>query len=195
MYFRKSVFISNLIKHNEILIDPPPQKIIFAYTEYQPELFNSLSGCTPSVEFHEGLPNTENLNPDKRTLIIFDDLMNEIANSKEITNLYIRGCHHRSISAFILLQNLYAKGTAMRSINLNSHYLVLFSSPRDKTSVMHLGRQTFPHNPKFLVDAFNQATSKQYGYLIVDLKPNTLEEQRLRTGILPGEEAAIFVPK
>lgn len=101
----------------------------------------------------------------------------------------------RSISVFILVQNLYVKGSVMRNLNLCSHYLCLFASPRDKSSIFHLARQICPTNPKFVIDAFNQATSRRYGYLLVDLKPNTLEQHRLQTGILPNEEAAIFIPK
>lgn len=88
--------MANLIKNNEILIEPAPEKIIYAYTEYQAGLFDSISQVVPHVEFHDGIPDTDFLNGDQRTLIILDDLMVEISNNKKISNLFTRGCHHRS---------------------------------------------------------------------------------------------------
>ncbi|KAK3106557.1 hypothetical protein FSP39_022526 [Pinctada imbricata] len=48
---------------------------------------------------------------------------------------------------------------------------------------MTLARQMYPGNPQHLMRHFKNATSKPYGYLIIDLKPFTAEHQRLRTDI------------
>lgn len=191
----KSFFVAKLIEHRKIRISPTPERIIWCYTEYQDKLFNSILNHSPSVEFHEGLLDVAILDASIRNFVILDDLLCEIANNKEITNLFIRGSHHRNTSVLILMQNLYYPGKEIRTLNLNAHYLVIFKSPRDLSSIFHLGKQIAPTNSKFVADAFRQATTASYGYLFVDLKPNTSEDKRLRTGILPGEQAAIFVPK
>ena len=69
----------------------------------------------------------------------------------------------------------------MRTISLNSHYLVIFRNPRDKSQINHLAKQMYPGNIKFMQQSYDDATSKPYGYLLVDLKPETPDEIRLRT--------------
>jgi hypothetical protein len=39
----------------------------------------------------------------------------------------------------------------MRTVSLNSHYLVLFKNPRDKLQIRNLTTQMHPSNAKFLV--------------------------------------------
>ena len=45
----------------------------------------------------------------------------------------------------------------------------------------------YPENVNYVMDSFNDATSKSYGYLMLDLHQLTPEDFRLRTNILPGE--------
>ena len=82
----------------------------------------------------------------------------------------------------------------MRTISVNAHYMIIFMSPRDKTQISFLVRQMFPANSKFLVDAFEDATSEPYGYLLVDLRPDTPEEYRVRTRIFPDENTVVYTP-
>ena len=37
------------------------------------------------------------------------------------------------------------------------------------------------------MEEFKNATEKPFGYLLIDLKPETEEKYRIRTGIFPGE--------
>lgn len=191
----KSYFVANLVKHNIECIAPSIQRIIWCYTEYQETLFNSVLEAVPSVEFHEGLMDDSTLDSGVRNLIILDDLLTEISNNKNITNLFIRGSHHRNTSVLVLMQNLYYPGKEIRTINLNSCYLFLFNNPRDQTSILNLAKQISPSNTKYVVDAYRQAVSRKFGYLFIDLKPNTSNDLRLRTGLIPGEEVAIFLPR
>ena len=46
---------------------------------------------------------------------------------------------------------------------------------------MTLARQMYPGNPNHLMDHFHEATSKPYGYLLIDLKPYTPEHLRMRS--------------
>ena len=43
--------------------------------------------------------------------------------------------------------------------------------------------------------SYNDATSEPYGYLLIDLKPETPDEIRLQTKIFPGETTSVYVPK
>lgn len=54
----------------------------------------------------------------------------------------------------------------------------------DRQQVMTLARQMYPDNTQYLLRHFKEATSKPYGYLLVDLKPTTPEHLRLRIDVL-----------
>ena len=69
-------------------------------------------------------------------------------------------------------------------MNLNSQYLVLFKNPRDKQQITVLARQMYPHNPQYLMNAFENATGKPFGHLVVDLKQETPDQCRLRPNVI-----------
>jgi hypothetical protein len=69
-------------------------------------------------------------------------------------------------------------------MNLNSQYLVLFKNPRDQQQVAVLARQMYPNNWRKFLDQFQQATKEPYGYLVVDLKQETPDSDRLLSNIL-----------
>ncbi|GFS84343.1 uncharacterized protein TNCV_4605581 [Trichonephila clavipes] len=52
---------------------------------------------------------------------------------------------------------------------------------RDQSQITHLGRQLYPRKVKFFQECYADATSKPYGYLLIDLKPETDESLRVRT--------------
>ena len=48
---------------------------------------------------------------------------------------------------------------------------------------------------KFAIEAYKDATSAPYGYLLIDLKPEQDEQCRLRTNVFPGETEFVYVRK
>jgi hypothetical protein len=81
-------------------------------------------------------------------------------------------------------------------MSLNAHYIVLFKNPRDANQVSTLARQMYPGRSKFLLEAFRDATEKPYGYLLIDLKPDTDEKYRIRTNIFSDDDKhLVYVPK
>ena len=50
-----------------------------------------------------------------------------------------------------------------------------------------LAKQMYPGRVKFVQEAFADATSTPYGYILVDLKQDTPENLRLRMSILPED--------
>lgn len=179
----KSVFVKKLIDHR--MFQPMPKNIIYCYGAFQP-LFNTMK----NVVFEEGLPSY--LNNVQDTLIIVDDLMSELGGDTRLSKLFTKGSHHRNISIIFIVQNLFHQGKEMRNINLNSHYLVLFKNPRDKSQVTHLARQMFPGKNKSFQEIFHDATSPAFGYLLLDFHPMTDEHLRMRTGIFPGDKHYVY---
>jgi hypothetical protein len=185
----KTQFVLRMIKHCVNFVTPPPERIVWCFGCYQ----NDFGKLSENVEFVEGIPNADLLDGVKRTLIIIDDLMSE--TNDRVTHLFTKGSHHKNASVVYISQNLFHKGKENRDISLNTHYLVLFKNPRDSAQISHLGRQIFPERVKYFRESFADATSKSYGYLLVDLKPTTPDELRLRTDIFPNENAYVYIYK
>jgi hypothetical protein len=177
----KTWFVFRLIKHEDRLIVSPPEKILYCYGEFQPS-FSEF----PEVEFHEGLPDVSRFHGRHRVLLIIDDLMNE--TDQNVCNLFTKLSHHRNVSIVFITQNLYRRNRFVRTMNLNTHYIVLFKKPRDANQVTTLARQMYPGKRKFVVEAFKDATKNTYGYLLIDLKPETDERYRIRTNIFPDDD-------
>ena len=66
----RSVFTLKLIEHAKQVITPPPERIMYCYSEYQ-NVFENYS----NVEFHDGLPDIITFDGKSRTLLVLDDLM------------------------------------------------------------------------------------------------------------------------
>ena len=73
--------------------------------------------------------------------------------------------------------------------------MVLFKNPRDATQITYLARQMFPGKSAFMVDAFKDATTKPFSYLLIDLKADTEEKQRLRANIFPDEINYVYTSR
>ncbi len=193
----KTQFVKRLIlAEGNTLIDPPIDNIIWCYGEYQ-DVYDHLASLVPQIRFIDGFPADllQSLDRTQRNLVVIDDLMSESGNNAKVTELFTKGSHHRNLSVILILQNLFYKGKEMRTISLNAPYLVLFKNPRDASQITHLARQMYPSKPKYMVEAYRDATSIPFGYLFADLKPETPEDLRLRSNIFPGEYQTVYVPK
>ena len=188
----KSYLVRSMLHNLEDLFYPVPTKIIYCYGEYQKE-FDELS--LPNLELVEGFPNNlyELTEGHENSLVILDDLMSQCSNDQRVSDLFTRGSHHKGISVLYLTQNLFPRGKLSRTISLNSHYMIVFCNPRDSLGIATLARQMFPKNSDYLLEAYNDATSKPYGYLLLDCHQLTKENLRLRTNILPEERHIIYV--
>ena len=185
----KTRFVFRLIENADTLINPPPERIVYCYGEFQP-----IFAKFPAVEFHEGLPDVNQFDGRKRVLLILDDLMNEA--NQNICNLFTKLSHHRNVSVVFVTQNLFHKNPFVRTMNLNTHYIVMFKNPRDAGQVANLARQMYPGKSKFVVEAYKDATKDPYGYLLFDMDSTTDENYRIRTKIFPDDDRSYaYIPK
>lgn len=185
----KSVFVVKFLNNIHLMCDTKFDKVYWHYSEWLPDL-----KANDNIIFKEGLPNINEIDTTKANLVIVDDLMRE--SDGKIVDLFTKGCHHRNISVFFITQNIFHQGKGQRDISLNAHYIVIFKNPRDKAQIRHLAQQVCPENPKFLQESFNDATSVAHGYLMLDLKQSTSDEQRVRTNVFPDDSfTVVYVPK
>ena len=187
----KTVWVQSLLQQAQTVIDQPPERIIWCYSQWQ-NAYTQLLMMIPTIEFVKGIPesleNDSYLDVYKRNLIVIDDQMIEAGKDNRIVNLFTKGSHHRNLSVIYIVQNLFHQGKGNRSISLNSHYLVLFKNPRDKLQVLTLAKQMYPSETAWFIKEYEEAVRRPFGYLFVDLKPTTPDRCRLRTNVLPGEE-------
>ena len=93
------------------------------------------------------------------TLLILDDLASELSGNPKASKLFTQGIHHRNVSIVFITQNLYKQGKAMRDIQLNCQYLVLFRNCRDVNQIEVLSNQMgLPHLP----EAYRKVTSQPF---------------------------------
>ena len=188
----KTTFVLSLLDEiNEMFHDPCPLRIVWHYGVHQPTLNQLLRGKEQHlgipVEIKEGLPTIADIR--RGDLIIMDDLLSESQSSKAVSQMFTRHVHHRGCYVIFLSQNLFAGGKEYRTQSLNTHYLVLFKNPRDKSQVNYLARQIEPRsqNWRAFIDMYEEATKRPHGYLFVDLTQECPDEDRYRTNILPTD--------
>ena len=191
----KTFIVKKILRDN--LIKPQPQRIIWMYKRWQPLYDEIRATIHPRPEFVQGIPanleKDEYINPHMRNLIVLDDLMSASSKDSRITDLFTEGSHHRNLSVISINQNMYySKDPTQRR---NCHYMILFNNPVDQQPVMTLARQMYPGNTKTFMKSFQEAVHKPRGYLLVDLKPTTGAESRLRPNGLTIDEARLHETK
>ena len=175
----KTNYLLRLIQHKDSAIQPNVKRVIYSYKKYQ-----SVFDTVPGVEFVQGANYV--LDRSVPTLLIIDDQMND--GSVELTDLFTVGAHHDNCSTIFVSQVLFLQDRAYRNACQNAMYMILFRSPRSKTQIGHLARQMFVgKKANNMIRAFEDATSQPFANLIVDCRPDTPENMRLKTNILPDE--------
>ena len=189
----KTQFLYKLLRRRDRITDKKPIDVIYCYGAWQKEF-----EAFPDITFHEGLIDVKNDISDdgEHRWLIVDDLMDEAGKSSNLLNTFTKYSHHKNISVWFVTQNLFHKN--LRSITINAHYIILFKNPRDQTVAMHLGRQLYPSNPLFLVEAYADATKDSYSNLFLDLKQTTPEFARVLGNFLSEDDAyplISYIPK
>jgi hypothetical protein len=175
----KSTFVQNLIDLKDILFDQKITEVIYCLPQGQSNNLNLNS----SIIIHEGIPDAQIFEDQTPRLVILDDLMRE--TDKNVVDLFTRGSHHQNISVIFITQNIFNQGKGQRDISLNAHYIICFKNPRDKNQIMNLARQVYPENTKFIQEAYKDATSNPFGYLLFDLTQTQHDAYRFRSNIFP----------
>lgn len=187
----KTQFVKSLLQNIQTLVTPIPETIIFCYGEWQ-STYKDIQQLALNIDFIEGLPDLDAMTMGEPKLIVIDDLMGE--TNDQVSRLFTKGSHHKNISVIYIVQNLFNKQKEQRTISLNSHYMVLFKNPRDRSQIIHLAKQMYPKQNYFLQEAYKMATAEPFSYLLVDLKQDTPDHLRLR-GDLFQEYQTVYTPR
>ena len=127
----------------------------------------------------------------EKNVIVLDDNI-YVTNDKLLSDLFTKLSHHKNITVFLLLQNLFPKTKFSRDISINSNYIILLSNPRETIQVKKLSQQVYGDN--FLYECYKDATKdKPYSYLLIDFNQETPDFLRIRNGIFPNEMIYSYV--
>jgi hypothetical protein len=185
----KSYWVKRFLENRNELIQPNPVHILYCYGEVNPLV---LEYRNKGIEILNGIPDPELIKSlPKPLLLVIDDLMLDIEPSY-LDMLFTRGSHNWNVSIIFVTQALY--GRNIKTARANSHYLLLMRNPQAKQNIRTLGSQMFPGQLKFFMEAFSDATSKPYSYMLIDSHPNTPDNERLMTNIFPGESITYYLP-
>jgi hypothetical protein len=187
----KTQLVKNILLNAQRMITPPPDRIVWYYSEWQTSLADELQEL--NIEWRRGAPSLSDFDEDSgiNTVAIVDDQMDEA--DKSVADMFTKGSHHRNVSVIFLVQNFFDK--KQRTASLNAQYIIFFKNPRSKSQFSYLARDMYPNEWKFLVDAYIDATAQAHGYLLMDLKQTTNEFMRCISGILPNDTMSIYVSK
>ena len=151
---------------------PEIKQVVYHYEVWQ-AIFDRY---TDKINFKQGMPSLEDLKESRDAFLVLDDLM--FANSEFLSKIYSVYTHHFHFSVLMTVQNLFHKG--LREISLNAQIMVLFKSCRDVNQIAHFLQQIYPKT-------YKNAVSCDRGYLVIDLRCKTHDNQRLRSGIFPED--------
>ena len=184
-----------LLQLSSMFPEDPPSKVLYCYAIYQ-DAFAEMQQMEEHLEFHEGLPSNEFIDDFRENglhcVIVLDDMMQQISKNRDVQNLFTRGSHHQNITVIYINQNFYCEGKCSRTINRNAHYIVLFECA-DLLQIEILGKQM--GMCKALTNAYIDAVSEDYGYLVIDRSPRRNRMHQLRTKVFGEDTTIVYVPK
>lgn len=188
----KSTLIARILRSQDELLDKPFERVLYCFSVMTPG-YRELLRDVPQMELYEGIPTMEEITRTKNTALILDDLLAEFADHKIALPLGTR-FRHLGISLFFITQNFYYRSKFIRTLNLNSTYIIIFPNLMDASMITTLNRQMFPNKPRFLQEAFEDTTRKAHGYLFIDLHPDTNPQLRVRNTLFPSESCVFYLP-
>ena len=160
----KTMYVLNLIVNQKI--EPFPTDIYYLYNVRQ-DFMNDF----PQITFVQGMDLSVIEDDGADKLLVIDDLMLEI--NKELGEHFICRTRHLKCSTIYLLHTMFQNKDIHRLISNNTHYFVIFGNRRQMLNVKTLGNQLGMADR--VLEGFNHALSKSYGYFVIALHPRVPE--------------------
>src|SRR5437868_1697804 len=145
----KTILTLRIVHDWQLLFQTDKSKfnVLWFYSQFQ-EKYKPVESATLKLIFAKGKPDEHIIDEVKPDLIILDDLMDQLKDDPILSEYFTQGCHHRGVSVFFLVQNLFVKGQFMRTISLNTHYFIMMKAPRAVKQVEYFSRQIKKKNSK-----------------------------------------------
>ena len=124
----------------------------------------------------DDVPNPEELHPDARTLVIFDDMIGQTnAEKKKITNYYTFGRHHNASIVTMMQSYTGMPPWARESV---SHLVIFKGIKRAHLDKIHEDfANDFKNKKNFLTVYSACAEEIPYGYMVIDKKAKSIHRK------------------
>ena len=88
------------------------------------------------VERGDALPTEETFSSFSDSLVILDDMMDDVVSDSSMMKVFTERSHHQNISVIFMTQNIFHQGRRARTISLNTQYMILFENARDQIKTL-----------------------------------------------------------
>ena len=105
--------------------------------------------------------------------------MRGFTKNKRFVNLAVAG-RHRKLHCSFVKHNLFHQRKWSRTPDLNTTHVIFFESPRDLQQIHHFSRQQI----NFIREAYQRATTRPFGHLLIDFDPKTSDVLRFCSNIV-----------
>jgi hypothetical protein len=170
----KSVLTNCIINQRSKLFETPINRVWYV----SPKPVSTITA--PGVVFLKEIPT----NIPQNTLIVVDDSMMEPDILKQVARLSIREIHHTNSHLIVLVQRLYVCNPHYRVLMDQLTHVILFKLTKGFLTLSRFITDVFPtQHREYFWDAYKQATTKPYGYLMIDLSGESPLEECLYSKI------------
>ena len=183
----KTSFILRFLENRTEICQENFQKVIYCcsmysehnLTEKDKEVYQSLRKAVPYIEFYSTVPDLEELSENKsiHTLLILEDMIQEIVSSEKFSKLYTRISSHSNISVITTSQNYFEQGKHSQTIIRNQTFYVIFQSKGDNQTLSLISSRMFTTSKHFLQKCFGwlnkMGVAGYKKYLFINVNPST----------------------
>ena len=132
-------------------------------------------------------------------IVIVDDGLSQMQKSqKYLPRVFEEFKSKKNTSIIFVSQSIFFDSSNFRRMSYNSHYIICLRDKRNPAKIRSLALQAKPCNPKFILNAYIDATKKKplstpypdnygYGYFIFNFSLQSPEVLAFRTNIFPNE--------
>ena len=197
----KTSWLKKLVKNKDTMFSPDPPKCMLlfykqtqaAYDDMERRVnanreeksFFKFASMPSSIEEMKDILEVMPKNEPK--IVVFDDYLDEVG--PVLKHFFTVLTHHYNCFTVFLCQNLFSARSELRTLSINTQYMVLFNNPRDRSAISNLAKQVFPGKGHLLNEAYQLATSeKPYSYMLLDFHQRQKNQVRLRSHIFPDEQ-------
>lgn len=189
----KTFRMSQILRLKNVIIEEGAsiKNVVFCYAAWQPE-YQKLKEHGFVTKWVDKMPTndefislTQPFMDKGGSICVIDDFMSEI--NKELDEIVRVTSRHMKTSTFILFQSLFPTHKLARQISLNVKFLHIHKNPRENAQIQYLARQLLPQDPKWIVEAYHEATKQPYSCFLIDLTQERESHLRFRSHYLPSE--------
>ena len=180
----KTKFLSDLLENLDEISKDKPTDVIYIFSAWQQKLTDLKTNGLVTT-FLEGNSDIESelkkhLNPNVKTLVIFDDQASKKEVVEFVGNLFSIHARHSNMSVIWVSQIVF-DGPNLRNIRKNADYLVIFKCPQDCYDIQSLDKVM--SRGKVLQKIYEHVTKEPYSYIFCDVTQESIHKIKYRSHI------------